>query len=827
MFNHKFLLIALCCLLSGTVFANERSAEAAAEIAAQFTNRTPELRAKRMAPCSASSMRLVHTRAKLNSSAPAFYIFNQEDNSGYVVVSGDDFAEDILMYSDRGTFDPESINPNKRFWLNFLQEEISYATATNAVARRVTAAETTTAIGPLLKNAAGQEIGWSQGTPYNDLCPEDEYDNSTSATGCVATAAAQVMYKWRHPQQGTGEHEYTWINYTTYSSRTGQWGNPVEHLLYANFGETTYDWDNMLPNYEGKNYSSAQATAVATLMYHCGIACDMDYGGDATGSASWTDDLAHGLVTYLGYKVTKYIATMSQEEYEAEDFHGGPTSFSPARFNVSNTVLKAYFNAELEAGRPILMGGVDYNEGGHEFVCDGRNTSGQFHINFGWEDGSNNYCTLPDFKPKSSNLNFKYYLDALIGVRPNTNEDPDPDDPDPDTPTGEVGDFVLVTNASTLAVGDEIIIVNEEASVALSTDQRNNNRGHADVTIVDNTISLTDNTDVQILTLEAGTVNNAFALYTGEGYLYAASSSSNQLKTQVTNNDNGSWEITISDGIATIIAKGTNTRNIIRYNKASNSQVFSCYSSGQEDVAIYRRVTAGPDDPDPDDPDPDDPDPDDPDPDTPTGEDGDFVLVTDAATLAVDDEVIIVNEEASVALSTTQNTNNRGQAAVDIVDNTIALPEETAVQILTLKAGTVEGTFAFYTGEGYLYAASSSKNYLRTQTTNDDNGSWEITISDGIATIIAQGENNRNWLRYNKANNGHLFSCYGSGQEDVAIYRRVIVEPDDPDPETPAAVEAVDSRESIIKSSKVLRDGVLYIIRGDRVYDVLGRPANR
>ena len=153
--------------------------------------------------------------------------------------------------------------------------------------------------------------------------------------------------------------------------------------------------------------------------------------------------------------------------------------------------------------------------------------------------------------------------------------------------------------------------------------------------------------------------------------------------------------------------------------------------------------------------------------------DGTWTLVKDASTLAVDDQIIIVAKNANFALSTTQNTNNRGQAEVTKSGDTVTFTS--GVQVLTLKAGEVDGTFAFYTGSAYLYAASSSKNYLKTQKTNNANGSWTITVAaDGVATIKAQGGNTRNWLRYNSSNNPPIFSCYGSGQTDVAIYKLVV-----------------------------------------------------
>lgn len=144
-------------------------------------------------------------------------------------------------------------------------------------------------------------------------------------------------------------------------------------------------------------------------------------------------------------------------------------------------------------------------------------------------------------------------------------------------------------------------------------------------------------------------------------------------------------------------------------------------------------------------------------------------LVTDASTLKVDDQIVIVAKDYDLALSTTQNSNNRGQAAVTKVDSTITFGED--VQVIKLEDGTQTGTFAFNVKTGYLYAASSSSNYLRTQTTNNDNGSWVITITDGVASVVAQGTYTRNTMRYNKSST--LFSCYSSSssESDIAVYK--------------------------------------------------------
>ena len=149
-----------------------------------------------------------------------------------------------------------------------------------------------------------------------------------------------------------------------------------------------------------------------------------------------------------------------------------------------------------------------------------------------------------------------------------------------------------------------------------------------------------------------------------------------------------------------------------------------------------------------------------------------WTLVTDVNELNVEDKIIIVAKDENLAMSTTQNGNNRGQTSITKNNNNLeGIGED--VQIITLKAGTVDGTFGFYTGNsGYLYAASSSANYLRTKTTLDDNGSWKITITDeGVATIKAQGSFTRNIMKYNKTSK--IFAAYGSGQQDICIYKNI------------------------------------------------------
>ena len=162
----------------------------------------------------------------------------------------------------------------------------------------------------------------------------------------------------------------------------------------------------------------------------------------------------------------------------------------------------------------------------------------------------------------------------------------------------------------------------------------------------------------------------------------------------------------------------------------------------------------------------------------PSGKNG-YYRVDDLSWLAAGDHVVIAAAGYNKALSTSQNPNNRGSVTITKgTDETFGtLTTNDDVQEFVLETGTETGTFAFkaYNGDSankYIYAASSSSNYLKSQATKDANASFAIVISDGKATMTAQGTNTRNLLKYNDASD--LFSCYSSGQKDVAIYKKYV-----------------------------------------------------
>ena len=154
---------------------------------------------------------------------------------------------------------------------------------------------------------------------------------------------------------------------------------------------------------------------------------------------------------------------------------------------------------------------------------------------------------------------------------------------------------------------------------------------------------------------------------------------------------------------------------------------------------------------------------------------GDYALVTDASTLAAGDKILIayVNGNDKYVLSTTQNTNNR-TATNDVTLNTDGtLTPGTAAQVITLEKDG--DNYLFNVGNGYLYAASSSKNYLKTEENADDNAKATISISSNNATITFIGEYTNNIIRYNPNNGSPLFSCYSSNTGSLPqIYRELL-----------------------------------------------------
>ena len=393
----KYFIGILILAMSMAVYAEQRTEQEAANIAAGFAKSQLAPAGKkgmRRANSAAPQMTLAHQVAKPDSQEPALYVFNQE-GGGWVIVSADDQSVSILGYSDKGTFD--GTKENVAFMLDYYAKTIADAeplSEEEKAQRKVSAprrakAETETPVAPLLEI---EGIQWNQDSPWNDMCPIDRYDNSHSATGCVATAAAQVMRYWKWPAQGMGKASYTWTNFVDYDENVDKTFASFDTVLTADFGATTYNWDKMLPKYQKNKktkeplYTQEEAEAVAQFMYQVGVAAKMTYGGYTVGgSGASTHEAGKGMMNYFRYKSIGY--------------HSQSNTFTV------DSIAK-YFSIDLHAKRPILMSGSPRSGHGsaHAFVCDGMDGEGLFHINWGWGGQSDGYFVLTTLDPKKQGI---------------------------------------------------------------------------------------------------------------------------------------------------------------------------------------------------------------------------------------------------------------------------------------------------------------------------------------------------------------------------------------------------------------------------------------
>ena len=376
----------LCCM---SIWA--RTPEQAACVASEFlgNKNTPAVRRMQQAEKAdavTAPVAIAYTQTQADNE-PAVYVFNGQE--GFVLVSANDDTRAVLGYSDNGRFDATDIPENMQFWLQMYADELARYEANKPVLKagqvaltrsKRAAATTYPTIAPILGN-----VEWGQDTPYNDLCPT--VGGERSVTGCVATAISQIMYVHKYPTKGTGSKTYT--------------SESNNLKLSVNFGATTYDWNNMLSYYHN-NYNSTQANAVATLMYHVGVAADMDYDPDGSGAAS-SIALAN-LGTYFDYD--KGIQTLPKDYMKEED--------------ILNAIV-----ADLEVGHPVYVSGATKNQEGHAFVCDGMQSDGYLHINWGWNGMSNGYFALSALDPEqqgtggsASDMAFTESVEVFTGIQP-------------------------------------------------------------------------------------------------------------------------------------------------------------------------------------------------------------------------------------------------------------------------------------------------------------------------------------------------------------------------------------------------------------------------
>lgn len=332
------ILIAICV---SALFANGKQiSQNAALSAARKYSRTGQV-----APAK-------NLRSDKTNNAP-YYAFNLEQ--GYVIVSGDDEMTELVGYAENGFFDAENVPPQMQLWLNGYAEYVAAVQSGKAKARKILLSDSpSVVVEPLVTTK------WNQDAPFNNFAPEYTDDNNNTqrcATGCAATAMAQIMKFHNWPEQGVGHYSYEHQSFGTISS---------------NFSEHVYDWTNMIDRYNNGEYSNVQADAVALLMKDCGVSLNMNYG-PVSGASIYSYTPA--FKNYFRYS----SRTVNRSGCETAEF-------------------TKIITDELQEGHPIIYCGTG-EDGGHAFVVDGYDTNYFLHVNWGWGGYSDGYFDMNYMDP--------------------------------------------------------------------------------------------------------------------------------------------------------------------------------------------------------------------------------------------------------------------------------------------------------------------------------------------------------------------------------------------------------------------------------------------
>ncbi len=340
-----------------------------------------------------SDLKLAHAEPSAAvASAKCYYAFNIK-GGGFIIISGEDRANQVLGFSDKGHLDFNNLPDNFKALMRSYKEEIEFLQShPDLNVTPAVRAATGNEVNPLIKTNWGQEM------PYCLQCPV--YQGEYCVVGCVATAMAQVMYYWQYPTTCSGVNAY-------YCYSIGQ--------TLPSLPETTFEYNKMLPSYchwdwdlkelIQDTYTDQQAEAVAKLSRYCGQAVDMSYSPD--GSGAYVNDQLSAMKDF-GYSSS--ARDVSRSSWWGTEYY-------------TTAQWEAMIREELDKHQPILYSANDPDAGGHAFICDGYNSEGLFHFNFGWYgtcDGWYASTALNMTHRDGDYLKFNSGHEMLLGVVPPT-----------------------------------------------------------------------------------------------------------------------------------------------------------------------------------------------------------------------------------------------------------------------------------------------------------------------------------------------------------------------------------------------------------------------
>jgi len=326
---------------------------------------------------------------KITETLPVYYdeelvYYAVNFQTGFILVSAFEEVYPVLGYSFSGTYTAPTDQGNFQAWAGQYARQILHALESNAApTEEIT--NTWDKYSDQNFNSSGKRefrdieplltSTWDQGKYYNQMCPADPSGVAGHCvTGCVATCLGQLAYYFRHPETGTGYYSYDDPNYGT---------------IFADFGNTTYKWDEM------SNSLTETNLAVAELIFHLGVGCDMVYGPQSSGM--YNHKAAHTMRTFFKYS--------PETEYVYRD---------------STTMdWDSLLVIHLDKMIPMYYAGWSVpNINGHAYVVDGYQGDHFYHFNWGWGGSYDGYFYTDDLTPGGNNFNLAQEL--VINCFPDT-----------------------------------------------------------------------------------------------------------------------------------------------------------------------------------------------------------------------------------------------------------------------------------------------------------------------------------------------------------------------------------------------------------------------
>lgn len=383
----KAFTLLTTILLSASVMAQQRSEEEMEQIAM-----------KALGIKASAQTKGVLNGLNIQLTTPELGIYSRS-GGGWVIVSGDERTLGaILAYSTDGTMDWENAPDHVVSWIEGYREQIRSLGDIQLPAGNLEPG-TTPVVSPLITTK------WNQKAPYFNYCPSREsrikYGNDSidcinhCVAGCVSISMAQIMKYYNYPEYGQGHHT-----------------DAYEYSESADFTHL-YDWENMNDEYKtvsqsieydstgnahmvyNGDWTDAQANAVAQLIHDCGVAANMEYGTDVSNAFAVTE--LYAMQSFFGYSTNASLELLINYN-DIDEW---------------NEMLKN----ELNASRPVMYFGMDPDEGGHAFICDGYDDQGYFHFNFGWGGTDDGYYLTSAIGIEGKYL-FTEDNEAIIGLQP-------------------------------------------------------------------------------------------------------------------------------------------------------------------------------------------------------------------------------------------------------------------------------------------------------------------------------------------------------------------------------------------------------------------------